>query len=406
MIHNHKKLPVELTQQNFHLIDDLLLQTTRKPFDDEVIAFLDAFSGELMSRTDTKRFPELVALGYWMRAAKLQKMAEAFEARNDNKDTTVMTKALGNIVHFCPANVDTMFVYSWVCSLLMGNNNIVRLSSRDSTLQNALMVLLEDLFQKTEFASIAKRNLLTSWPHDDTITTKVCAKVDGRVIWGGDATINKIRSFRCLPRARDITFADRFSICVINCDYLSDVTLPSFVDLLWRDLSAYQQAACSSPRVLVWTGAADAIKGKVYGALQKQAMGQVRSAATVMNHLVTSQLLQSKHQGNQQVASEGIMIQKIDKLSPEYLDWHPAELFMYEYHVESLKRLFEEVPASCQTVSHFGFEASDLNSAVEDHRGRGIDRVVPIGQSLNFSTVWDGHDLFSQFSRELQLLTK
>lgn len=40
-----------------------------------------------------------------------------------------------------------------------------------------------------------------------------------RVIWGGDATIKEIRRAALLPRATEITFADRYSLAVIDADY-------------------------------------------------------------------------------------------------------------------------------------------------------------------------------------------
>ena len=39
---------------------------------------------------------------------------------------------------------------------------------------------------------------------------------DVRVIWGGDQTIDKIREAKIPSRAIDITFADRFSGCIIK----------------------------------------------------------------------------------------------------------------------------------------------------------------------------------------------
>ena len=40
--------------------------------------------------------------------------------------------------------------------------------------------------------------------------------VEARVIWGGDDTIKKFKSFETNPRGIDLTFADRFSASLIN----------------------------------------------------------------------------------------------------------------------------------------------------------------------------------------------
>ena len=38
-----------------------------------------------------------------------------------------------------------------------------------------------------------------------------------------------------------------------------------------------------------------------------------------------------------------------------------------------------------------------------DLPARAVDRIVPLGTSLNFNVVWDGSDLLQTFSREIDL---
>ena len=40
---------------------------------------------------------------------------------------------------------------------------------------------------------------------------------------------------------------------------------------------------------------------------------------------------------------------------------------------------------------------------VQENMPTGIDRIVPIGKSLDFSNVWDGFDLFRSFTREVEV---
>jgi hypothetical protein len=67
--------------------------------------------------------------------------------------------------------------------------------------------------------------------------------------------------------------------------------------------------------------------------------------------------------------------------------------------VESLTELVSVVERRDQTVSHFGFGADELVSFAEQLAGRGVDRLVPIGEALTFSSVWDGYDLLREFTR-------
>ena len=174
----------------------------------------------------------------------------------------------------------------------------------------------------------------------------------------------------------------------MNGDAVDDTAVNHLAELLWRDLQPYQQAACSSPRILVWCGTKSGIKEALYQRLNELASDIEPAAATVMNHLVTTQLLQSRYANNHLRHRGKITIQKIDAIAPEYLDWHPAEYFLYEYQVPSLAPLLRELPATCQTLSHYGFGQQTLMEAVSQLNVKGVDRVVPVGQALNFSEQW------------------
>ena len=40
---------------------------------------------------------------------------------------------------------------------------------------------------------------------------------------------------------------------------------------------------------------------------------------------------------------------------------------------------------------------------VSDNLPQGIDRIVSIGRMMDFSYVWDGHDLLREFCREINI---
>ena len=48
-----------------------------------------------------------------------------------------------------------------------------------------------------------------------------------------------------------------------------------------------------------------------------------------------------------------------------------------------------------------GFARSDLLALVNELGGRALDRIVPIGQALQFQRHWDGHDLMGMMSKVL-----
>jgi hypothetical protein len=54
-----------------------------------------------------------------------------------------------------------------------------------------------------------------------------------------------------------------------------------------------------------------------------------------------------------------------------------------------------------QTITAFGWHSQELREFVRAILGRGVDRVVPIGQALQFNRYWDGYDLFTEFTRTI-----
>ena len=71
----------------------------------------------------------------------------------------------------------------------------------------------------------------------------------------------------------------------------------------------------------------------------------------------------------------------------------------YEHDINSLNDLKNIVNEKFQTLTYFGFAAKDLAEIVIKNRWRGIDRIVPVGKSLDIGLIWDGYDLIAEMSR-------
>ena len=60
-------------------------------------------------------------------------------------------------------------------------------------------------------------------------TRKISSICDGRTIWGGDKTINEVRKIWIPERAVELTFADRYSLSVLDLNELTKITRTRFV---------------------------------------------------------------------------------------------------------------------------------------------------------------------------------
>jgi hypothetical protein len=55
-------------------------------------------------------------------------------------------------------------------------------------------------------------------------------------------------------------------------------------------------------------------------------------------------------------------------------------------------------------MTYYGVDKKKIEEFLENNRPKGIDRVVPMGRSMDFSLIWDGYDLIRQMSRRVKIL--
>lgn len=376
-------------------LEELALQSPLSVFDPQIMAFCQALSTSLLKHPQAKLIPELAALGFWLRKANLLKMKQDYPS-----PTYLLRKPLGVVVHYTPANVDTMFVYSWICALLMGNNNLVRLASREAPAKSALLSVLNQLFAQEQFQPIAVRNTFANYPRDAEEGTQVSLMADARIIWGGDESVQAIRRLPCKPRCRDIPFADRYSVALINGDAVSQNKVEKLAELLWRDIHPYSQMACSSPKVLFWLGERQwqSALWQQIAVLNKDTPPAIHQR---MDHLVTGQLAQASELSHTHVTLGQLSVVCIDKWDSSLVSMHPGQGLLYLISIATLDDMLALLSDKCQTLSYWGLDANELLRFLSEPSITGIDRAVPIGQALDFSTVWDGFDMLQILSRQV-----
>jgi hypothetical protein len=362
-------------------------------FDPTILSFIQGLSACLLKDPQAKQLPELVALGFWLRNANIQSMMA--------KGLGGISKALGTVMHFTPANVDTMFVYSWVCALLMGNNNIVRVASAESQAKGVLLELLDRVMSQAKHTDIAKRNAFISYAKESVCSASLCLQADARVIWGGDDSVNAIRALPCKPRCRDISFADRYSAALINGRAVdSEEKVVKLSSLLWKDTEPYVQQACSSPRVIFWLGDA-CLQQKVFEQIDVLAQRNAIVANQLNNHLVTSQLLQSEGRAAKPLVQNRICALPVTSLNEKMLAWHSGSGLFLVYQLDSVEQLAAMVDDKLQTLSYWKIEKHSLLKLAQNPSIKGMDRIVPVGQALEFTPDWDGYRLLTDLSRHI-----
>ncbi len=77
----------------------------------------------------------------------------------------------GTVFHIPPANVDTIFMYSWVLSMLMGNRNIVRLSRRSTPQVELIIKTFNRVLESHK--DVATTTSIVSYGHEEEITREI-----------------------------------------------------------------------------------------------------------------------------------------------------------------------------------------------------------------------------------------
>jgi len=120
-------------------VDALLNAAQMQPFSPIVIDFVESLGRALRTDPAIRKFPELVALGYWARGANIKRL----HLRYAGAYPASVRMPRGLAFHIAPSNVDTIFVYSLLLSMLAGNTNLVRISSRAGEQSGHLLQVLE-----------------------------------------------------------------------------------------------------------------------------------------------------------------------------------------------------------------------------------------------------------------------
>jgi hypothetical protein len=388
--------------------EQLAMTPSLLPFADAALKFVDDLSQKLIRAPQPRAFPELISLAYWMRKANLERLRIDMHQRMGN----TLHVPRGTVLHIAPSNVDTIFVYSWFLSLLTGNKNIVRLSSKVSPQADFLVSSIAELLSLPAHAAIAQRTLLVRYAPNDSVTERFSSICDVRVIWGGNNTVQQIRKLPLPPTSIEVAFANKYSLGVLDVkrwQASTDEQKNTLANAFYNDAYWFDQMACSSPRLVLWVGdeessrsAADDFWSRVQDLISKR---RERFAdRDYVNKLFAQDSMAIEFDVCIPIGGTNDLARVWLKEPALHQDYHCGAGLFFECAIPSLEAIKPLLNRSVQTLSYAGFSQDELRIFIQSAPLAGIDRVVPFGQALNFGPVWDGFDLARVFMREVSLL--
>ena len=194
---------------NYLVGNKIFTREAYKPFDENICSFLNELSKLLMSSRISNEYSDVKTFAFFCRKKNILNLKENYSNLNTRK-------GLGLLFHITPSNIPTNFAYSLIFGLLSGNMNIVKVPSKDFPQIEMICKAINITIKK--FKSLRNLIKIIRYSENENFTKKISSICDGRLIWGGNKTINKIREYPLKEISRDLSFADRNSFCVLNAD--------------------------------------------------------------------------------------------------------------------------------------------------------------------------------------------
>ena len=111
-------------------------------FEPSIMQSLSELGAFLMQAEKAQLEPsaDIIASGFWLRQANLQQIQAIYQKQ--------ALLGRGLTFHIAPANVDTLFFYSAIVSVLCGNPVVIRISRQQSKVTQRLLILLNQYMEK------------------------------------------------------------------------------------------------------------------------------------------------------------------------------------------------------------------------------------------------------------------
>jgi hypothetical protein len=372
------------------------------PYNAKVCNFLADLSVELNSSKN--KFSDIKTLAFWCRKKNILKLKEKF-------DSSKLRLGLGLLFHITPSNIPTNFAYSLIFGLLTGNSNIVKIPTQNFDQVNIICNVIKKLIAKKKYSDLKKRITVVRYKDNDEYTKKISSLCNARIIWGGDKTVSDVRKIDLNQRALDISFADRYSLSIINLKKLNKISptkLNFLTEKFYNDTYSVDQNACSSPHLILWYGKINKkLQNQFWVSLSKilkdKKYSLPETAAIEKYNQLCGNILDEPKLKNCKIYDSSLYTLTLNKLDSNNHNLRGKWGYFFQFNIKNLNELLKIINNRYQTLSYFGLKKSDLEKFISDNRVEGIDRIVPIGQALDINFFWDGYDINNILTRVIDI---
>lgn len=364
------------------------------------LSFLSDLANEIKRDKNAVKYPDLIYLMYW--CCKQIKLIKSEEKK-------FLAMGRGLAFHVCPSNVPTNFIYSFLFGLLSGNSNIVKIPNKNFTEKNIALSILKNLLNKKIYRIFKETNQFIEYSSKDEITKELSSVCDVRIIWGGDKTINEVRRNWIPEKSIDITFTDRYSFSVININKLkkeNEKKLHLIAKNFFYDGYIMNQKACNSPHFVFWLGKKDLeLQNKFWKKLNEVVENKFKfdevQAVEKYTNLLSNIIKHKSFSKIKFFKNNNIFVLSSDKKIDQIENIRGVNGTFFQKNINKLSDLKDYISKKCQTITYYGLKKEEFKDFMLKNNLFGVDRLVPIGSSLEIDLIWDGYDVIKSLSREV-----
>mgnify|MGYP001358936729 FL=1 len=381
-----------------------LVKKTLNPFDDIICDFFDSLSQDIFKKKKIFNDSDILTLGFWLRKKNILKLKNSFYDEE-------FKRPLGIVFHITPNNVPINFAYSLFFGLITGNTNIVKVPSKKYLQVEYLCQSINNLLKIKKFNILKEMINIIRYENDDKITEEISKKSNARIIWGGDQTVKKIKNISAPIKCVDITFPDRYSFSVVNLEVLknlNNLNFLNFVKKFYTDNYTFDQNACNSSHLVFWIGKKKDKKliDKFWIELNSYVTKKVDYPETVSTdkyNKICTDLIYFSNIKKLKIYSKSLHVVTLNKLIPKNELQRGQWGYFYQYLSNDISILPKIITEKYQTLSYFGLDPDFFKKFIQKNEIRGIDRIVPIGRSMEMNYLWDGYNLLRALTRIIDI---
>lgn len=378
----------------------------------DVIAALDAWGRCLAMLPKAAGLP---FLQLWWREAQLEKLlraefGEILGPLDPNNRAGERTWApLGTILHWSAANVPIQPFLSLTAALLAGNRNVVRIPADTLAFARTVLAAAPSAAQ-----GLLSRCVFLHFPHDRVdLSAELARRMDGAMIWGGQAAVDAVRRLPFPHWCRLNVFGPRVSVAAVDEASWRGGNAAKLAQRIAREVWQFDQQACSSPLTLWLEGHPDRAATDAFVGLLAQAFSAEERLFPRQQLPVTLSASIARGRAEWLLAGEGRRARFPSGPAWTLLWGGPPELVfpaplhgktLHIVEVADLRTATQTLDGTTQTLGLWTADpARELALARAAHE-RGVDRVVRLGLMHAFNSPWDGRELVRPLCRRVHYL--